>query len=111
MFILSSKIEKSVLPRIAAPLVAGLLVSAAYHSNVQAAPATYIVSDQDGYGVQECLTQKSDCGRIVADAWCESHGHGKARSFGRVEDVTASIASDAPRQALHPDAAIISCAN
>ncbi len=111
MFILSSKYEKSSLwPRIAAPLVAGLLASAAYHSNVQAAPlATYIVSDQDGYGVQECLTQKSDCGKIVADAWCESHGHGPAKAYGRAEDITASIASDAPRQPVKPDAAVVSC--
>lgn len=110
MFILSSKYEKSLWPRLAAPLVAGLLVSAAYHSNVQAAPmATYVVSDQDGYGVMECLTQKSDCGRIVADAWCESHGHGPSLAYGRAEDVTASLASDAPRQPLQPGAAIVSC--
>lgn len=111
MFILSSKYEKSFWPRIAAPLVAGLLVSAAYHTNVQAAPvATYVVSDQDGYGVMECLTTKSDCGKIVADAWCESHGHGPAKAYGRAEDITASIATDAPRQPIKPDAAIVSCA-
>jgi hypothetical protein len=112
MFILSSKYEKSFWPRLVAPLIAGLLFSGAYHANAQAAPsATYIVSDQDGYGVMECLTQKSDCGKMVADAWCESHGHGAAKSYGRAEDITASIAADAPRQPLRPDAAIVSCAN
>lgn len=112
MFILSSQNEKSLWPRIAFPLVAGLLASAAYHSNAQAAASTaYVVSDQDGYGVLECLTQKSDCGKIVADAWCESHGHGPARAYGRAEDVTASIATDAPRQPLQPDAAVVSCAD
>ncbi|WP_442753986.1 hypothetical protein ACNHKD_13400 [Methylocystis sp. JAN1] len=112
MFILSSKYEKSLWPRIAAPLVAGLLVSAAYHSNAQAAPAsTYVVTDQDGYGVMECLTQKSACGKFVADAWCESHGHGPAKAYGRAEDITASIAADAPRQPVRPDAAVVSCAD
>ncbi len=110
MFILS-QYEKSVWPRIVAPLLAGLLVTAAYHSNVQAAPtATYVIDDSEGYGVLDCLTQTSDCGKAVADAWCESHGHGLARSFGRAEDITASIDAQAPRQPAKPGAAVIACA-
>lgn len=109
MFILSHY-EKSVLPRIVAPLLAGLLVAAAYHSNAQAAQiATYVVSDEDGYGVLDCLTQKSECGKIVADSWCEAHGHGPAQAFGRAEDVTASIEANAPRQPAKPGAAVVSC--
>lgn len=111
MFILSSKFEKSFWPRLAAPLLAGILISGAYQTHAQAAPATYVVTDQDGYGVMECLTQKSDCGKIVADAWCESHGHGSARAYGRAEDITASIAAEPPRQPSHPDAAVVSCSN
>lgn len=105
MFKLSSKCEKSFLPR----LVAGLLVSAAYCSSAQAAPASYIVVDDDGYGVLDCLTQKSECGKIVADAWCESHGHGPAKAYGRAEDITASIGADAPREPVKPGAAVVSC--
>ncbi len=111
MFILSSKHEKSLWPRLAAPLVAGLLFSAAYYGSAQAANATYVIADHDGYGVLECLTQKSGCGKIVADAWCESHGHGVAKAFGPAEDVTASISPDAPRQPLTPGAAIVSCSD
>lgn len=109
---INSKYEASFWPRILAPLLAGLLVSAAYHSGAQAAPASlpsYVISDNDGYGVLECLTQKSDCGKIVADAWCESHGHGPARAFGRADDVTASIEPKAPRPSLRPGAAIVTC--
>lgn len=110
MFILRSKFETTLWPRIAAPLVAGLLASLAYQNNVQAAQAaSYIVSDQDGYGVMECLHQKSECGKIVADAWCESHGHGPARAFGRAEDLTASISNETPRQTAEAGATIISC--
>lgn len=109
MFILS-KYEGSVWPRLLAPLLAGLAAGAAYNSNAQAATAaTYVISDQDGYGVLECLTQKSDCGRIVADAWCESHGHGPAKAFGRAEDITASIETNAPRQPAQAGAAVVSC--
>lgn len=109
MFILS-KHEASVWPRIIGPLLAGLLVTVVYDSKSQAATqSTYVISDQDGYGVLECLTQKSPCGKIVADAWCEAHGHGAAQAYGRAEDVTASIGAEAPRQSARPGAAIVSC--
>ena len=110
MFMLSSPRENSILPRLAAPLAAGLLAAAAWHGNAQAAggPA-YVVTDQEGYGIIECLTQKSECGKIVADAWCESHGHGPAKAFGRAEDITASIAAATPRQLVTPDTAVVSC--
>jgi hypothetical protein len=113
MFILSSKYEKSIWPRLAGPLVAGLLVSIAYHANAQAATqdAAYLISDNDGYGVLECLTQKSECGKIVADSWCESHGHGPAKAFGPAEDITASIATEAPRQPTPRGAAMVSCSD
>ncbi len=111
---LMSKYETSVWPRILAPLLAGLLVSAAYHATAQAETAphttypTYVITDHDGYGVVDCLTQKSDCGKVVADSWCESHGNGPARAFGRADDVTASIAT-APRQTLNAGAAVVAC--
>ncbi len=112
MFIMS-KYEGSVWPRILAPLLAGLLISAAYHSGAQAdhgSNAAYVISDQDGYGLLECLTHKSDCGKIVADSWCEAHGHGAAKAFGRADDVTASIDSKAsPRQSGMTNAAIVAC--
>ncbi|MCC3244272.1 hypothetical protein LG047_02860 [Methylocystis sp. WRRC1] len=105
-----SKFEGSVWPRLLAPLLAGLLVSAAYQSGAQAeTAATYVISDQDGYGVLECLTQQSECGKIVADAWCESHGHGPARAYGRAEDVTAAIHSDTARTPAQAGAAVVSC--
>lgn len=110
MFILS-KHEASVWPRIIGPMLAGLLVAAAYHSSSQAATtATYVISDQDGYGVLECLDQKSGCGKIVADAWCEAHGHGPARAYGRAEDLTASIGPVSTRPAAKPDSILVSCA-
>jgi len=110
MFI-ESKYEGSVWPRLIAPLLAGLLVSAAYHSGAQAeTPSIHVISDQEGYGVLECLTQKSDCGKIVADAWCESHGHGPARAYGPAEDVTAAIPASDSRRPAAAGAAVVSCA-
>ena len=57
-----------------------------------AAGHAFIISAATGYGVEDCLGEGGDCGRVVADAWCEAHGHGAAISFGRAEDVTGAIA-------------------
>ena len=57
----------------------------------------YVVAADDGYGLEDCLASGSDCGQVVADAWCEAHGRGHAVSFGprdatgaRATRVTAS---------------------
>lgn len=55
---------------------------------------TFAIPEHDGYGVGDCLAAgpKSTCGRIVADAWCESKGFARAKSFGRGDatDVTGA---------------------
>ena len=49
-----------------------------------AAPAlaTFQVPDSDGYGVGDCLATGGECGRLVADAWCETHGYARAVEYG-----------------------------
>jgi hypothetical protein len=42
----------------------------------------YSIAANDGYGLEECLSGGAECGQVVADAWCEAHGHGAALSFG-----------------------------
>ncbi len=52
-----------------------------------------VIAANDGYGVQDCLAEAGECGQIVANAWCEAHGHGAAVSFGpasRFADVIAA---------------------
>ena len=41
-----------------------------------------VIAANDGYGVEDCLAEAGDCGQVVADAWCEAHGHGAAVSYG-----------------------------
>lgn len=55
-------------------------------------PATFVVPASDGYGVAGCLMNGDDCGKIVANAWCEAHGFRRAETFGlaSLEDVTGS---------------------
>ena len=65
------------------PLFLGVLVSASSLSGARAdEPHDYLIAANDGYGVQECLAEGAECGQVVADAWCEAHGHGAAVSFG-----------------------------
>lgn len=111
MFLLSSKSENALLPRLAAPLIAGALLTLMLQYGAQAAPETFIIADQDGYGFTECLKERGECGRIVADAYCESHGHGPAHGFGRAEDVTASVPAAEPRQPVPAGAMIVACSD
>ena len=68
-------------------LGASFLPSQAQTSHMLVIPAS------DGYGFDDCLAGNKACGQTIADAWCEAHGMTAAASFGRAEDITASIAS------------------
>jgi len=59
--------------------VAGLAKSQAQETR------TIVVPAATGYGVEECLDAGSDCGAIVANAWCNAYGEGVAVEFGRYE--------------------------
>lgn len=76
---------------------AGLSLAVLPPSKTVAAPnaaRTFIIPASDGYGVADCLSSKSsECGKIVADAWCEAQGFAKATTFGIAarEDFTGSV--------------------
>jgi hypothetical protein len=111
--------EHQFFPRILPPLLGGLFVLAALHTAARSEPnpapgaQSFVVSSADGYGVNECIKSGDDCAKIVADAWCEAHGHGQARAFGPASDATASIdkvsAKTAPKRAIADDDVFISC--
>jgi hypothetical protein len=62
---------------------------------------TFIIAATDGYGVEDCLAEGGECGRVVADAWCEAHGRGAAISFGLADDVTGAIATSIVAEKSH----------
>jgi hypothetical protein len=98
--------------RACAALSAGVLIvtGCAFSAFAEAnAGAAYVISDQEGYGLLECLTHKADCGKIVADSWCAAHGHGAARAFGRADDVTASTETKATSASVEPAAVVVAC--
>ncbi len=73
----------------AAALLVALLAScpltAALAGTAPPAPVekTFLIPGNEGYGVGECLTGgTSECGQVVANAWCESQGYAAAASYG-----------------------------
>lgn len=110
-----TKFEESVLPRIVLPLLAGLLLAAAnqnaHAASALATRAIYVISEYEGYGIVDCLTQKRECGRLVADSWCEAHGHGPALAFGRADDITSSSGTRALPASTNAGAAIVTCSD
>lgn len=76
---------------------AGLSLAVLPPSRTAAAPSaerTFVIPASDGYGVADCLSANAaECGKIVADAWCEAQGFTKATAFGTAahEDFTGSV--------------------
>ena len=99
--------------QIAVPVAAALLAVSASHATSQAEtfPPNHmlVIPASDGYGFDDCLSANKACGHVIADAWCEAHGMAAAVSFGRAEDVTASIANGKPTAKVEPGAYVVSC--
>lgn len=77
----------------AAALGAGLF--AANTTRAATAEKTFLLPASDGYGVADCLVGASECGQVVADAWCEAQGFAASASYGVAarEDLTGAIAT------------------
>jgi hypothetical protein len=72
------------------PLAAVVLSSLAWSARA-AEPLSFTVPAEDGYGIGDCMHAGSECGRVMANSWCEAHGHVKAVAFGLADDVTGAI--------------------
>jgi hypothetical protein len=81
--------------------VAGISLSIMPMSRPAAASSeqrTFLIPASDGYGIADCISTKAECGTIVADAWCESQGFGKAVAFGTADrtDFTGTVTKPTP---------------
>ncbi len=68
-----------------------------------------VIPASDGYGFDDCLAGNKACGQTIADAWCEAHGMTAAASFGRADDITASVASNAAAARIESGSIIVNC--
>jgi hypothetical protein len=111
----ASKMLQTIVPPVLLPLGAALVLwGAGVPAQAQGrglahktAHGEYVIPADGAYGVEECISRSSECGQVVASAWCEAHGHSGVRAFGPASDVTFSTGSTgarAPRNSI-----IISC--
>jgi hypothetical protein len=102
--------EHVYLPRVLVPLLGGLFVVCALQHAARAEPAllalggdNFVVNADEGYGLSDCIRNGDDCAKVVADAWCEAHGHGEAKAFGPARDnITASIVKSSVKSGAEP---------
>ncbi len=98
--------------QIALPLLGALLAISVSKAPSQAATNhMLVIPASDGYGFDDCLSGGKACGQVIADAWCEAHGMAASVSFGRAEDITASLkgAPAGKDAAVASDAFIVNC--
>ena len=93
---------------IAAVLSVGFVIAVLQGPTAQAAETLqFVISAADGYGIEDCMKPGQACGQVIADAWCESHGHGHASAFGSSDDVTGSTKVSASNTSPVLDHAIV----
>jgi hypothetical protein len=57
---------------------------------------TFLVPPNDGYGIADCLAGGHECGRTVAESYCQAKGFHSALAFGPVakEDITGTTSAN-----------------
>ncbi|NJO53690.1 MAG: hypothetical protein HC829_01610 [Bacteroidales bacterium] len=68
-------------PLLSAVAAFGLSVTAAAAVETE----TFVISNFDGYGVDQCLAEGRPCGQAVAAAWCRSREYNSVVDFGRLD--------------------------
>lgn len=101
--------EHNVLPRLIAPVLGALLLAAIGGGSARAAGNTFVIAADDGYGIMDCVSEGKACGKIVADAYCESHGLGPAKSFGPAADITNATPVSTMGSKAPTGGAVIAC--
>lgn len=82
-------------------------VVTAQSASSQTKQKEFVIRNDDGYGTSDCLSKATACGKIVADAWCEAKGFGKAVAFRPVEPT--EVTNSTGRANTVADAFLISC--
>lgn len=70
----------------------------------------FVIADDSGYGIADCMKPGMECGRVMADAFCQAHGRSAAAAFSLADDTAGStkISLQWP-QHTPSDAVIIRC--
>ena len=86
----------------------GFVAVSAHSTSTEPAKKEFVILNDDGYGTSDCLAKASACGKIVADAWCESKGFAKAVAYrpASADDVTHTVSAG---RSLLNETFVISC--
>ena len=62
-------------------------------NTAQAERKMFIIANDNGYGVNRCLSSGDKCGTVAANSYCKSHQFAEASSYRKVdrEDITGAI--------------------
>jgi hypothetical protein len=73
--------------------------------------ASFVVPNDDGYGVDSCLESGSACGQPIATEWCVANGYSKAIGYRQqtTTDITGTISRPTEVAAVQPHAIVITC--
>ncbi|MCW6508021.1 hypothetical protein [Lichenifustis flavocetrariae] len=93
--------------RFALMFAGAVLLAAAPSTSWAGDSLDFVVPVSDGYGIADCMKPGMACGQVIADAWCEAHGHAHATAFGLAEDVTGSIKVSAMATPVPPPGSIL----
>ncbi len=95
--------------RLALFLLGGILAALALKMPVRADESrTLIIPPNDGYGFEECLKPGSQCGLVVADAWCKAHGFAGSNDFGPADEAAGTM-DEASRSSIEPGSFHVTC--
>ena len=90
-------------------LLGGILAALALKIPVGAVETrTLIIPPNDGYGLEECLKPGSECGLVVADAWCKAHGFAGSNGFGPADEAAGAM-DEASRSGVEPGSFHVTC--
>ena len=92
-------------------LLGGILAALALKMPATAAESRMlIIPPNDGYGFEECLKPGSQCGLVVADAWCKAHGFAGSNGFGPADEAAGTM-DEALRSSIEPGSFHVTCGN
>jgi hypothetical protein len=91
-----------------AGIAVAITISTGLETEARPKPRDFVIAGSDGYGTQDCLSTGGDCGRIVADAWCEAKGFKGALAYRKLgaDEITGSTGSSANKPT---ESFLISC--
>ena len=86
----------------------GFWLSAPVLAQAQEAPRL-VIPAQDGYDFDSCQKNSGQCAQIIADAWCDAKGFGRAIAVEHMDqyETTASLISKS--QTTKRPALVITC--